>query len=728
MVVDKIIANSLAGVLIAVMNISVSVSVAALMFAGLPSVYLSLGIIILLTGTVVIGLAGTFFSDFGAVICAPRSGLAPLFAVIVSGVYFSMADAGPENILVTMVVAIMLTSMVTGLLFLFLGKLRLGGLVRYIPYPVMGGFFAGIGFILIKGGLSVAMGAVPSFLMLADASALQLGLPAIGFALLLIVGLMKFDHWATFPLILIATIAVFYSVVWMTGVSPASLAEAGWFPVMEEAGTATLPVMALSDFQNVNWAAIFPHMGSVVVIALLSAIILLLDTSGIEIITHRNLNPNKEMQVMGAANIMSGVLGGYPGVHVAADTAFTYKLGGDTRLTGLVYAAIVLATIWAGTGFISVVPTFILGGLLIYVGFDMLMDWLWNTKKDLPMTDYAIILSILGVIATVDILEGVVFGFAIALILFVYNYSRLSVIKSEARGSDHASNIDRDLKTRELLNEEGRQIIIFRLQGFIFFGTSEKLVADIYDRVTDPANQVIHYVVLDFHHVSELDISAVKALSKLIRLSEQQGFHVIFTSAEGEVLSRLQQVVETKNAANEWRLKLFNEMDEGVAWCENRLLEVAGVQKARAVLALPDILSLFAFSQEAIDKLVPLFHKEVLKQGDYLFKQGDSGRSLFLVGSGTLAVVLQSGDKMKTAHQYTAGAMLGEMAFCTGEYRSAGVIIREDAVVYRLETADFEQLQTRHADIAGAIHSYIVKLLSERLFRANRELTRYLLC
>jgi len=136
-----IVSNTLAGILIAVMNLTVAISVAALMFAGLPPEFLAPGIVVLLIGTVVVGLGGTLFSDYQGVICAPRSGLAPVFAAIVAGLYSLMSDAGASVILPTLLMGIMVTSAVTGLFLILLGQLKLGNLVRYIPYPVMGGFF-----------------------------------------------------------------------------------------------------------------------------------------------------------------------------------------------------------------------------------------------------------------------------------------------------------------------------------------------------------------------------------------------------------------------------------------------------------------------------------------------------------------------------------------------------------------------------------------------------------
>jgi SulP family sulfate permease len=154
-----LILNTMAGGLIGIINITVAISIAALMFAGTKPEYFASGVLMLLVGTVVSGLGGTLASGLPGVIVAPRSGLAPVFAGLVGGVVGTMPASGQQAaILPTIVMAVMITAFLTGTVLLMLGHLRLGRLVRYIPYPVMGGFFAGIGFVFVQGGLSVASG------------------------------------------------------------------------------------------------------------------------------------------------------------------------------------------------------------------------------------------------------------------------------------------------------------------------------------------------------------------------------------------------------------------------------------------------------------------------------------------------------------------------------------------------------------------------------------------
>lgn len=708
------------------MNVTVAISVAALMFADTNPEFLPSGIVVLLIGTLVMGLGGTLFCGFEGVICAPRSGLAPVFAAIVSGIYMTLGAGSPDEALPTILMAIMLTSCITGIFLFFLGKLKLGGLVRYIPYPVMGGFFAGIGYIFVKGGLTVAMGTTPGLGVFNDLHLIQLGTPALVFAVSLYFAQRVFDHWSIFPLSLCVAFSVFYIVFYQTGQNFTDAASAGWLPSIGSTQEQLIPVLSFEDMKRIDWLAIVSQSGGIFVVALLSAIILLLDISGIEIITQRDLSPDRELRIIGLTNIVSGITGGYPGVHVASDTAFTYKLGGKDRFMGFVYAGAVLLTILAGTGFIGKIPTFILGGLLIYVGLDFLVDWLWKSRRELPTSDYLIILIILAVIASVDILQGVAFGFAVAVVLFVINYSQLSVIKHEATGRDHASNVDRDLQTRERLNHEGDRIHILTLQGFIFFGTSDKLISKIRERIENIQETKLDFLVLDFHHVSQLDSSAVKAFSKLAQLSEKYGFHIVITGADEELRQRLDSIQFITDKTARWQHLKFNQLDEGVAWCEEKILDELDLEISGLDWNLITMLTSLLEDEQQAKELAPYFQEERRTAGDYLFKQGDSGDSLYLVGSGSVAVVITVGGKTRILRRYQAGALLGEMAVYTGEPRSASVLIEEDAALYRLNAGQLALLQENNPAAAGRLHTYIVRLLSERLGRANRELQRYL--
>ncbi len=718
-------ANILSGTLIALVNISVAVSVAALLFAQTDPRLMVPGIAILLIGTLVTGLGGSLFSDYKAVICSPRNGVAPLFAVMVTSIYASFGYEYSIGAEATIIVAIMITTLVTGLFLLLLGRMKLGNLVRYIPYPVTGGFFAGIGYIFIQGGLTVASGQSASLVAFIDTNFIQLVLPVIVLALCLIAGKMFRDNRLSVPGILLLSILIFYVVLAVAGMSREEAALRGLLPTIEATGTM-IPVFHLEYLQEVKWLAVSQQLGSIVVVALLCSMMLLLDVSGIELIAQKDLNPDQELEVMGYTNLANSVFGGFPVVHDVSDTALVDRLGGKDRLTGFVYAAVVLISILAGASFMELVPTFLLGGLLIYVGLEFLIDWLWKARDELPLSDYVVVVLILIVIILSDILQGVTFGFFVAIILFVINYSQLSVIKIETNGSDHASNVDRDLETRELLNKEGHRILILVLQGFIFFGTADKLISAIRSRIMDVEGNHFDFLVLDFNNVSQLDTSAIVTFSKLAQLSDRIGFHIVISGADEKSIKRLVKHGFFTIGEQLWERNYKAQLDTAVDWCERRILTSLNRNDEEKNLELEDVLRRIAYQESDVALLSKFFEIEPRRAGEYLFKEGDKGESLYFVGAGVVIVVLNLPNKSENIlRKFTAGAILGEMAIYTGENRTASVRTETASVLFRLDKDKLEEMGKRFPASTAALHTYIVRVLSERLGRANRNLSRY---
>ena len=723
---SRYLANILSGSLIALVNISVAVSVAALLFAQVDPRLMVPGIAVLLVGTLITGLGGTLFSDFKSIICSPRNGLVPVFAVMVGSIYSSFGSQYSLGAEATIIMAIMVTTVITGLFLLLIGRMKLGNLVRYIPYPVTGGFFAGIGYIFVQGGMTVASGSEPTLFSVFDTEFIQLIAPAMLLAFCLIIGKLFGDNHLSVPGILLFAIVIFYAVLTLSGVSREEAAASGLLPSIESTGNL-FPVFHLDYLEAVSWIAISDQLGGIVVVALLCAMMLLLDVSGIELIARRDLKPDHELQVMGITNIVNSLFGGFPGVHDASDTALVERLGGKDRLTGFVYCALVLAAILAGAEFMELVPTFILGGLLIYVGLEFLIDWIWKSRNELPLSDYVVVVLILIVIIFSDILQGVTFGFFVAVILFVINYSQLSVIKIETNGSDHASNVDRDLETRELLNQEGKRILILMLQGFIFFGTADKLISAIRQRMDNREEGRFDFLVLDFHHVSQLDTSAIVSFAKLAQLSDQKNFHILISGADEQSIKQLvRHGFFTLGTQPQERI-YKDHIDTAVDWCERRILVDMSRSDEDYTLELRDVISRIAYAEEDIDALMNFFVVESRSEGEYLFREGDKGESLYFVGSGTVVVVMQLPQHSeRILRKFKAGAILGEMAIYTGENRTASVRIEKDATLFRLDQSALDTMARKYPASTSALHTYIVRIMSERLGRANRNLSRYI--
>ncbi|MDP6653240.1 MAG: SulP family inorganic anion transporter, partial [Gammaproteobacteria bacterium] len=162
--------------------------------------------------------------------------------------------------------AIMVTTLIAGMFLVLPARLKLGNLVRYIPSPVTGGFFAGIGYIFVEGGLTVASSREPTFSAFSETEFVRLITPAVLLALCLIIEKMFRDNRFAVPGILLLSIVIFYGVLIFSGVSPEEAAANGLLPVIESSGSL-LPVFPLDYVQEIRWTLILQQIGGILVVS-----------------------------------------------------------------------------------------------------------------------------------------------------------------------------------------------------------------------------------------------------------------------------------------------------------------------------------------------------------------------------------------------------------------------------------------------------------------------------
>jgi SulP family sulfate permease len=715
--------NLTAATLLAVMNITTAISVAALVFSGPLAPSLGSGIGLFLIGTAVGGLVIAAGSGYKAVLAGPRSGQAPIVAGLVAGIAVTMEGAPYEEIAATAIAAILAATLFIGLVLYVIGRAKLGGLVRYIPFPVMGGFFAGLGFLLFQGGIFVSLGPLvdsndlSSFLSI---DVLLHLLPALAFAVLYYIADNKIKHWLLMPGFLVVTIVLFYGFVFATGSSVEQAGIQGWLPNLKTDGASFFPAFTPAQLALVDWTAIVPQISTILVMMLMSIIMVLLDTSGIEIVLDRDMDPNHELKVAGWGNLINGLCTGPLCLQASADTAFAYKFGADRFLWVVIYAMLIAAALLIGPAPISYVPTLILGGLLMYIGIDFLMTWVWHARKKLPLTDFLVVCGILVVVASYGILEGVAVGIILAILLFVHSYSKLSVIKSSMTGAEHVSNVDRNHDQSRFLDQHGHELHILVLQGFLFFGTASRLIEDIRKLLADPNRPKMAFLVVDFKHVVAMDTSAANSFAKLMQVCRKDDVTLVLTGCSAEIEARF-AALDRADDPSQHALNLFDKLDEGVAWCDDRILEgfVSDDDLDDPVHILASLLGDAAAAKVVSDS----FERQQIAAGATLFGQGDPGDSLYLILQGSISIMLELPNN-QNLHLRTmrAGAILGEMALYTGASRSAAAVVIENCELYRLDSAAFRELIQKHPLEAGLLHSFIVRLMSERLARANKEI------
>jgi len=372
------------------LGIIVQIAYAGLIFSGPLAGDVSRGIGLTLFGACVMRLVLAWRSSLPAAMAGPQDVPAAILALVATDIVRQMpAAATSAERFVTVVAAIAVTSLATGALFVALGLLKCGNLVRCVPYPVLGGFLAGTGWLLVQGALRFLAGTTLSTLDLASllrGDVVITWLPGLLFAGLLLVVMRRYVHVLLLPAMVLAASGLFYLLGLLTTGSMAAIRAHGWvLGPLPQAGL--WPPVTASALAHVHWTVLGGQIGHMGAIVVLSGMAALLNTSGLEVTTRRPLEVNRELHAVGLGNLLAGLGGAPVGYHVLSDTALVYKMGADSRGVGVCAAALCGAALLCGPALLSYVPKPVLGGLLCFLGFTFLAEWVYEAWWKLTRRD-----------------------------------------------------------------------------------------------------------------------------------------------------------------------------------------------------------------------------------------------------------------------------------------------------------------------------------------------------
>ena len=289
--VGELLPDVTAGLIIGVLVIIFSISLASLIFVGPLAPFAPLGIGLTLLGALMIGLTLTLFGSLANTIAAPQEAPAAIMALIVADIVKAMpVEATPTQILVTALTAVALTTALTGLVFLLLGHYRLGKLIRFLPYPVVGGFLAGTGWLLLTGAIIVMTDVSPSLATLPHLLQPEVALrwlPGLLLAGLMLFMLNRSHHFLMLPAMLLGAVVLFYGVAGLFHTSPLELSAQGW--LLQLPSQPISQSVAFADLAQVRWHVILAQLGGIAPLLVVSVVSLLLNASGLEAVVGRRL-------------------------------------------------------------------------------------------------------------------------------------------------------------------------------------------------------------------------------------------------------------------------------------------------------------------------------------------------------------------------------------------------------------------------------------------------------
>jgi sulfate permease, SulP family len=708
-----------AGLLVGLLVITATVAYGALIFSGELSPFIPNGVGLALASSAIACLVVALLTSRPGMTASVQNAPAAVMGVLAASVSASVpAGADPTVRFITVVAALALTTLAAGVVFLSLGQFRLGKVVRYLPYPVVGGFLAGTGWLLVVGSLGVMGGERPTLDGLPELlqpTALRTHVPGLVFGALLFLATRRVRHHLMFPVGIAVGVAAFYVTM---------LASGGTMPAWREAGLLFQPFLtsdllrpvAPAQVTQIHWPALIANVASAATVVLVSLLALLLNVSGIEVLVRRRLDFNRELRAAGVANLASGAFGGMVGFQGLVYNVLAFRLAPGRRLVALTVVALLLATIAFGSGLLGFIPVPVIGGVLVYLGLGFVADWVFAAARSLTRMEHAIVLLILAVMAGFGLLPGVAVGLVLALALFVVSYGRVDAVKHVLTGSSARSRMRWDpLEDRVLADTDDCRLVL-HLHGYLFFGTAHAVMERVEAHL---AGAPVTDLVLDFREVTGIDATALTGLVSLVRLAESKGLQIVFSDVSPELRRTLARRGLRPGASAV--LSFAPSLDHALEACERRALERTPPPDAPLTPAESDPLALAAEGDPDVRDLLRRCDRLDLPPGHRLIEQGDAPDSVYLLASGQVTARLdREGREPLRLETMRGGSLVGEVGFYTGAPRSATVVTDEATTVYRLTRQRLETLSAEEPRLAASFHRLASRRMADRVAHLTR--------
>jgi len=713
---SNIVPSIIAGVIGGIIKIVAAMAFSALIFTGTLAAYLPQGIGIVLFGFLLFAVISTFTASYPVNINTPQDIPIAIIALIATTVMATNGkDWDAETTFQFIFVTIALTSILVGIFFFILGTLKLGKLVRFIPYPVVGGFLAGTGWLIVKFAFIMTAGmglSLDNVVSLFDQATLHKWFPGLIFGLIMLISSRYTKHYLLIPALIAIGITSFYAIMFFYGFSYTDLESNGYLlgPFPEGGLFQGLPLKYLSDFK---WSIFLEQLPAIGTMMILNSISVLFNYSGLEIIIKKDLDLDQELKTTGIGNIIAGLGGAPPGHLSLGGTLLSISIGSKSKLTNIVIALLCALTLFFGSEVLSFFPRIILGGLLFNLGLSFLVDWLYSTWSRVPKTDYTIILLIFLVIGTVGFLEGVITGLLMSVVLFVVSYSKVEIIKHELTGKTFHSNVERSESLKNIIDDSGDQTLILPLQGFIFFGSANRLLERIKLHLQSQNEKNLKYLVFDFKQVTGVDSSTINSFNKLRILAELDNFQVLFCNLTPQIISQFE--AEGLFADSMDLFLKFDDLDHGMEWCEEQIISETTISSNKQKEEIDEI-KLF---EEKFADLLIYFESKDINQNTTFIEQGNDPEGLYFIKSGRVTVELRSSNNKIRLKSMGTGTVVGEVSLYLKTQATASVISNTACKTYFLSHENFEKLNKEDPERAAELHTYIVKLLSDRLAKSN---------
>jgi sulfate permease, SulP family len=372
-------------------------------------------------------------------------------------------------------------TLLTGVLQIVAGLLRLGALMRFVSRSVITGFVNALAILIF-------MAQLPE---LTNVSWVVYAMTAAGLAI--IYGFPYITRAVPSPLV---TIVVLTAASLLMGLDIRTVGDMGQLP-------DSLPIFLLPDvpLNLQTLQIIFPYALTLAVVGLLES---MMTASIVDELTDTSSDKNRECMGQGVANIASGFIGGMAGCAMIGQSVINVKSGGRGRLSTLVAGLFLLVLVVFLGDWVSRIPMAALVAVMIMVSIG---TFNWDSVRKLrehpPSSSIVMVATVAVTVATHDLAQGVFVGVLLSGIFFAHKVGRV-------------------LRVDRSLSADGRTRT-YGVVGQVFFASSETLIASF------DFKEVVDTVCIDVGRAHFWDITAVSALDKVVLKFKREGAQVVVT-------------------------------------------------------------------------------------------------------------------------------------------------------------------------------------------------------
>ena len=457
------------------------------------------------------------------------------FASIVAGI---VARNGMDGLIIATVIA--------GILLIAMGLLRLGSMIKFIPFTITTGFTAGIAVTIVIGQIKDFMGLtfemekleqVISHFGTFNVEALIVGL----ISLVILILWPKFFKKVPPSLIAVLVSALIVKAMELNVNTIGDLYTISSAP----------PALHLPELSYGMVKTVLPDAFTIAILAAIESLLSCVVADGMIGSRH---NSNMELIAQGFGNVGSALFGGIPATGAIARTAANIKNGGKSPVAGMIHAAILLLTLLLLMPYAALIPMPAIAAILFMVAYNMSG---WRTFAEIvktsPKSDVTVLVLTFSLTVVFDLVVAIAVGLILASLLFL---SRMADV-ADVKEWDYLDDYEEGKDTRNL-KAVPPHTMVFEITGPMFFAAADKILEV-------PFREDKKIMILRMRSVPAMDITALNSLRKLSRVCKDKGIRLMLSHVNEQPMKVMKKSGFQKEAGEE---NFFSCIDEALAEAE----------------------------------------------------------------------------------------------------------------------------------------------------------------